>query len=125
VFKHSFKSPYWAYSENEREEKVRNDFLKAYSDWEPDKEVLAAEAKFNELQDSVTLKLLRSTRLALEKIEEYFRTAEKEDINTIVKNSKELGNLVQSLDKLEKQVQKEQLENASIRGSSEIGLFEL
>ena len=125
VFMHSFQSPYLAYSASEREERVINDFLKDFKDWSPDEMVQAAVKKYNELQDSVSLKLLRSTRLALEKIEEYFREASKEDINTIVKNSKELGNLVQSLDKLEKQVQKEQLDSGSIRGSSEIGLFEI
>ena len=125
VFKHAFKSPYQAYNEAEREKKIREDFLSEYKDWEPDTAVKAAEKKYNELQDTVILRLLRSTKIALEKIEEYFKNANPEDINTIVKNSKELGNLAQSLDKLEKQVQKEQLEANSIRGQSEIGLFEL
>lgn len=125
VFMYSYQSPYQAYSEKEREEKVREDFLKDFPEWEPDELVQAAIKKYQELQDSVSLRLLRSTKLALETIEEYFKTANPEDISTIVKNAKELGNLVQSLDKLEKQVQKEQLENANIRGSSEVGLFEL
>jgi len=125
VFMHSFKSPYAAYNEGERKTKVTEDFLKGVKNWEPDEEVKAAIEKYLELQDSVSLRLFRSTRLALEKIEEYFREADKNDINTIVKNSKELGNLVQSLDKLEKQVQKEQLESTSIRGQSEAGLFEI
>jgi len=125
VFMYSFQSPYLAYSESERESRIIKDFLKGFENWEPDKIVKAAVKKYNELQDSVSLKLLRSTRIALEKIEEYFRGASKEEINTIVKNSKELGNLVQSLDKLERQVQKEQLDSGSIRGNSEIGLFEI
>jgi len=125
VFMYSFKSPYTAYNEEERRVKVLEDFLKEYKGWKPDKEVEAAIKKYLELQDSISLRLFRATRLALEKIEEYFREADKSDINTIVKNSKELGNLVQSLDKLEKQVQKEQLESSSIRGQSEAGLFEL
>ena len=125
VFLHSYQSPYQAYSEKEREKKVLEDFFKGVEDWKPDDKVKAAIKKYKELQDSVSLRLLRSTKLALETIEEYFKTANPEDISTIVKNAKELGNLVQSLDKLEKQVQKEQLENASVRGSSEVGLFEL
>jgi len=125
VFMYSFQSPYLAYSATDRESRIITDFLSDYEDWKPDELVQKAVKKYNELQDSVSLKLLRSTRLALEKIEEYFRDASKEDINTIVKNSKELGNLVQSLDKLERQVQKEQLDSGSIRGSSEVGLFEI
>ena len=125
VFMHSFQSPYQAYSEKERENKVREDFLKDLPEWEPDELVRKAIDKYLELQDSISLRLLRSTRLALETIEEYFKNANAEDISTIVKNAKELGNLVQSLDKLEKQVQKEQLEASNIRGQTEIGLFEL
>ena len=125
VFMYSYQSPYQAYSEGEREEKVRGDFLKDFPDWEPDEAVLAAINKYHELQDSISLRLLRSTKLALETIEEYFKTANPEDITIIVKNAKELGNLVQSLDKLEKQVQKEQLEASSVRGQTEVGLFEL
>jgi len=125
VFMYSFQSPYQAYSEKEREQKVREDFLTKFEKWEPDDAVKDAIVKFNDLQDSVSLRLLRSTKLALETIEEYFKTANPEDISTIVKNAKELGNLVQSLDKLERQVQKEQLEASSIRGQTEVGLFEL
>ncbi len=125
VFLYSYQSPYQAYSENEREERVIKDFFKGVPDWKPDELVQAAIDKYKELQDSVSLRLLRSTKLALETIEEYFKSANPDDITTIVKNAKELGNLVQSLDKLEKQVQKEQLDSGSVRGSSEVGLFEL
>lgn len=125
VFMYSFQSPYQAYSERDREGKILNDYFLELPDWKPDKVVIAAIRKYKELQDSVSLRLLRSTKLALETIESYFETASPEDISIIVKNAKELGNLVQSLDKLEKQVQKEQLDKASVRGSSEIGLFEI
>jgi len=125
VFLYSYQSPYQAYSETEREKKIREDFLKDFPEWKPDDAVKDAIVKYNDLQDSVSLRLLRSTKLALETIEEYFKTANPDDITTIVRNAKELGNLVQSLDKLEKQVQKEQLDSGSVRGSSEVGLFEL
>lgn len=125
VFMHSFKSPYQAYNESEREVKILRDYFKDLPNWKPDEEVLKAIAKYNELQDSVTLRLLKSTKLALETIEEYFKTAVPSDITTIIKNAKELGNLVQSLDKLEKQVQKEQLETANVRGGNEVGYFEI
>ena len=126
VFMHSFQSPYQAYSEKDREGKILEDYFKDIPDWEPDKYVQKAIKKYKELQDSVSLRLLRSTKLALETIEAYFENAQPEDIGTIVRNAKELGNLVQSLDKLEKQVQKEQLDKTSAtRGSSEVGLFEI
>lgn len=125
VFMHSFQSPYQAYAEKDREGKIMEDFFKDFKEWQPDDSVEAAIKKYHELQDSISLRLLRSTLLALETIEEYFKSATPSDINTIVKNAKELGGLVQSLEKLKRQVQKEQLEVTSIRGQSEAGLFEI
>lgn len=125
VFLYDYRSPYQAYQETERHKKILQDYFADAPDWKPDKEVLAAIKRFEEFQDSASLRLLRSTKLALEAINEYFKNAGPEDIDKIVKNAKDLGNLVQSLDKLEQQVQKEQLDNNSIRGGQDIGLFEL
>ena len=124
VFLHSFQSPYQAYSEKERDKKILNDYFKDEPNWKPDKVVKAAVDRFLELQDSLALKLLRSTKMALETMEQFFASATVDDVDKIVKNAKELGNLVQSLDKLEKQVQAEQTERRG-RGDKEIGLFEL
>jgi len=125
VFLYDYRSPYQAYPEGEREKKIKEDYFSDEPDWEPDKAVQAAIDRFEEFQDSTTLRLLRSTKYALESINEYFKTASPDNIDKIVKNAKELGNLVQSLEKLEQQVQKEQLEKSSARGGQDIGLFEL
>lgn len=125
VFLHDYRSPYQAYPEKEREKRIIQDYFPDEPKWKPDKEVKAAIKRFEEFQDSATLRLLRSTKYALEAINEYFKTANPENIDKIVKNAKELGNLVQSLDKLEQQVQKEQLEKNSARGGQDIGAFEL
>lgn len=125
VFLHDYRSPYQAYSEKERVSHIMQDYFKDLPDWEPDAAVKAAIKRFEEFQDSAALRLLRSTKLALDTINDYFKTAGPDDIDKIVKNAKELGNLVQSLDKLEQQVQKEQLDKTAIRGNREVGLFEL
>ena len=125
VFLYDYRSPYQAYSESERESRILKDYFADEPDWAPDEVVKAAIKRFEEFQDSAALRLLRATKLALEAINEFFKNADASDIDKIVKNAKELGNLVQSLDKLEQQVQKEQLEKSSIRGGMEIGLFEL
>ena len=125
VFLYSFTSPYQAYAEKEREARIIKDYFGDMPSWKPDETVKAAITKYKEMQDTIALKLLRSTKLALETMQEFFENATADDIDKIVKNAKELGNLVQSLDKLERQVQKEQLESASIRGGQGIGLFEL
>lgn len=124
VFKHGFNSPYQAYSEKDREKKILNDYFKDMPGWKPDATVKKAEKKYNELQDSVSLRMLRTSKKALEKIEEFFEHADPDQVDKIVKNAKELGNLIQSLNKLEDQVRKEQHEKASARGGEDIGLFE-
>lgn len=125
VFKHSFHSPYNAYSTKDKEKRILKDYFKDMPDWKPDKDVKAAEKKYNELQDSAALRLLRSTKKALEIIEEFFNNSDPDNVDKVVKNAKELGGLLQSLNKLEIQVQKEQKEAASVRGDAEIGLFEI
>lgn len=126
VFMYSHDSPYMAYSITEREEKIIKDYFsdRKYK-WTPDDKVKAAVKKFKELQETPTTRLLTSAKMAIEKLEEYFREADSSDASDIIKNAKELGNLVKSIDVLEKQVKKEQLENTNIRGQAEIGLFEL
>ena len=43
----------------------------------------------------------------------------------VIRNIEKLGNAVKSLYSLEKQVQKEQLESATIRGGNELGMYEV
>lgn len=137
VFMYAFQSPYQAYDEREREVKILKDYFSDIEGWEPDAHVKAAIKKYQELQDSAVLRLFNSTKLALEAINIHFKKvynkvvdSEENDIDIdatidkLVKNAKELGNLVQSLDKLEKQVQAEQTERRG-RGDKELGLFEI
>lgn len=125
VFKHSYQSPYNAYSERDKEIKILGDYFPDQKGWKPDKDIQAAEKKYNELQDSSALRLLRSTRKALEVIEQFFTEAGPDQVDKVVKNAKELGGLIQSLNKLESQVQKEQKEASSVRGDGNLGLFEI
>lgn len=125
VFMYDYRSPYQAYQESEREKYIIKDYFRDVEGWKPDDAIKAAIVRFIEFQDSAALRLLRSTKLALDTINAYFQTAGPDEIDKIVKNAKELGNLVQSLDKLEQQVQKEQLDKTVVRGNREIGLFEL
>lgn len=125
VFLHKFDSPYMAYPEKDREKRILHDYFKDQKGWKPDKEVNAAIKKYNELQDTISLRLLRASKKALEVIEDFFMTAEPDQVDKVVKNAKELGNLILSLDKLEKQVQKEQLESGSVRGGQGTGPFEI
>ena len=126
VFMYGFDSPYLAYSEREREGKIIKDYFadRKYK-WSPDDKVKAAIKKYKEMQETPTTRLLGAAKMAIEKLEDYFKEAESADASDIIKNAKELGNLVKSIDILEKQVKKEQLEHTNVRGGQEIGLFEL
>ena len=133
VFLHSFQSPYQAYSEADREDRIIRDFFD--EGWQPDDLIKEGVKKYLELQDSAVLRLFNSTRLALEAINVHFKKVYDKvmdsdgdmdvDIDKLVKNAERLGNLVQSLEKLKQQVQKEQSESATIRGGQSVGLFEL
>lgn len=124
VFLYDFKSPYQAYSEKDREKRVLADFIEDKK-WKPDSDVKKAISKFHDLQHTANSRLLRAAKVAADKLTEYFENADPDKANDIVRNLKELAGVVKSLDMLEKQVQKEQLERNSARGGSDIGLFEL
>jgi len=125
VFRYGFHSPYAAYSEDEMEKKIIGDFFPDNPNWQPDKDLQIAIKKYNELQDSVALRALRAAKIGLDKTNEYFLTATSDKASEILKIAKDLGPTIKSIDMLTKQVEKEQLENSSIRGGEGIGLFEM
>jgi len=123
VFMYDFKSPYHAYVEREREVHILKDYIKD-SKWRPDKKVKAAISKFKELQHTANSRLLEAAKIAADKLTDYFREIDSSSANDIVRNLKELAGVVKSLDALEKQVQREQLEANMARGGQDIGHFE-
>jgi len=125
VFMYDFTSPYQSYNEAERKEKIVKDYLKDIPKWKPDKLVNMAIKKFNELQSTPTLKLLRAVQNSMEMVTNFFNTAEEKDVNNIMKHSEKIGHLVKSIDILTKQVEKEMAENSAVRGGQGIGMFEL
>ena len=125
VFMYDYRSPYRDYSERDREQKVRRDCFPEESDWVPDKEIQKAIKRFRELQETANSRLLKAAKIAADKLAEYFNNVDSSAASEIVRNLKELGTVVKSLDTLEKQVQKEQLEKNNIRGGQEVGLFEV
>jgi len=125
VFMYDYRSPYRDYSEEDREQKIRQDCFPGQPDWVPDKAVKKGIERFKEFQDTTNSRLLKAAKVAADKLTEYFRNVDSSAASEIVRNLKELGTVVKSLDSLEKQVQKEQLEQNSIRGGQEVGLFEV
>ena len=125
VFMYGFHSPYSAYNEDDKEKKILQDYFPDNPNWRPDKDMVLAIEKYKELQDSVALRALKAAKIGLDKAAEYFETVSSDRASDILRIAKELGPTVKSLDMLTKQVEKEQLENSSIRGGEGIGLFEM
>jgi len=132
VFMYDFSSPYNSYNEKEREDRIIKDYfevtptdkLKSIK-WKPDKLVKAAIQKFNELQETPTLRLLRAVKKSMQIVTDFFQEAEPSDINNIMKHTEKIGQLVKSIELLTKQVEKEMSETSSVRGGQGIGMFEL
>ena len=124
VFMYGFHSPYSAYSEEDKECKILEDFF-PNGRWKPDKVVQEAIIKYNELQDSVALRALRAAKIGLDKTNAYFDNVSPDRAADILKIAKDLGPTIKSIDMLTKQVEREQLENSAVRGGEGIGLFEM
>jgi hypothetical protein len=134
VFLYSFKSPYLAYSEKDRRIKILQDHF-AGEKWEPDDEVKVAIKRYNELQETATTRLLNASLRLCDKVTEYFDSIDFNEkdrmgkpihtLNDVVKNMKDVGPVVKSLESLKDQVLKEQMDKSIIRGGTDIGLFEI
>jgi hypothetical protein len=115
------KNPYNSYSTKDKEDKVKADTIKG----EPDEVVKKAMERYKEMQMTTTSRLMIAAKKASEVLAEYFEQAKSEDATEVIRNIEKLGNAVKSLYILEQQVQKEQLENARIRGGNELGMYEV
>lgn len=127
----STKNPYNAYSDTDKEKKVRKDTIKK----EPDKFIKDAIERYKEFQNTTNTRLLIGARSAADKLAGYFETVDFSKVDSYGKpiysardlssNLKEVGNIVKSLVQLDKQVQREQLDQQVVRGGNEIGMYEL
>ena len=134
IFLCDYKSPYNAYNEVEKPRVIKEDFIKN-SKWEPDKVILDAIKKYENLQQTTNTRLLRSAKKGAEKLAEYFEGVDfsiLDDNGKPIYTAKDLasnlgavGNIVKSLVQLERQVQSEQVEISNVRGKSGIGEYEL
>lgn len=113
-----YKSAYTAYPEEEREVKIKSDFIRD-DKWSPDSLVHAAIEKYKELQVTPTLRLLLSAKTAADKLGKFFLTQDPEHRN-YTSNLEKLGKIVESLDKLEDRVKKEETNTNRVRGGGSV-----
>jgi hypothetical protein len=113
-----YKSVYTAYPLEEREDKIKKDFIRNEK-WVKDAAVDAAIKKYDELQMTPVLRMLHSAKVASEKLSAYFISEDPEH-RSYTSNLEKLGKIIESIDKLEDRVKREETSTSRIRGGGDI-----
>jgi len=121
-FKYDFKSPYRnSYEEEELEERLLKDVLQVTS-WKPSDLVQKAETKYQELQQTKSLKTLQSAENALTQISYYFNdfdinsipeASKHQAVNNMMRNLKELDDVIGKIESARKRVESELISRSS------------
>lgn len=113
-----YKSPYYSYPEDVREEQVIKDFVRDPK-WKVTEEIKQACIKYNEFQETPVIRMVKAGRKAVEKLIKFF---EDEGYNhkSFTSNLEKMGNIIKSLDVLEERAKKENVTTEKIRGGGEI-----
>lgn len=128
VWRYKWNTPYEAYPEDERTQRVAKDVFKV-ENYTPTAEVQELAKRFVEFQETPGTRLLSASQTAAEGLVKTLKEYSKEamDIDTAIKVTKilkDVGNMVKSLDIAMKQAKAEQLETGRVKGGGVIGLYE-
>lgn len=130
-----YTSPYRrSYSIFDLEKVIKADFIKDPK-WVPDELVQRGIKKYEDLQNTISTRILASAKIGAEKLAKYFEDVDFTDLDDngrpkftakeLASNLAAVGNIVKSLLSLENQVRSEQMEQSNVRGKSEINDYEL
>jgi hypothetical protein len=124
-FMADYKSIYASYPESTRTSQIITDTIKD-SSWKPDDVIKAALVKYEELQQTPTLRLLKSARHALEEACNYYNEVKPNDRNIVAISGsiEKIGKIAESLDKLEDKIKREIQTEGRSKGNREINPFE-
>jgi hypothetical protein len=128
-------NPYRSMAEDERERILKRDVL-GKEDYVVDEKLQKAIDTFTKLKETTSSRLLKSAKIAADKLADYFENKvnfDELDVNgkpmysarDLASNLGAVGKIIESLKKLEDQVIKEQADGGLARGGLEIGDFEL
>lgn len=128
VWRYKWNTPYEAYPEDERTQRVAKDVFKV-ENYTPTAEVQELAKRFVEFQETPGTRLLSASQTAAEGLVKTLKEYSKEamDIDTAIKVTKilkDVGNMVKSLDIAMKQAKAEQLETGRVKGGGVVGLYE-
>ncbi len=129
-----YQSIYLSYTKDIREERLNEDFMGSKT-YKPDKLVIAAMEKYDELQQTPTMNFLKAARNAMQATEEYFNSIDYFKLDhtgkpvykgtEITKMLKDCSGIKDSIDKLIEAVKKEQSNGATQRGGGVGGSMEM
>mgnify|MGYP001558658108 CR=1 FL=1 len=112
-FSADYKSTYLAYPESTRLTQLVQDIFKDDS-WKPDDIVKAAITKYEELQQTPTLRMLKGARKAQEAITKYYEDISQDpdkvnfkSVGAIAMSLEKMGKIAESIDKLEDKIRRE------------------
>ncbi len=127
------KSLYNSYDTETKEEIVKRDYI-GDEKWKPTKEVLAAITKYQEFQNTPTMKFLDANKNAMNSLTKYFNEIDwneldesgkpKYKVKEVTSAVKDAGGIIDNIDKLIEKVAKEQSLGSKVRGGSVGGLME-
>lgn len=132
VFMRSFKSPYKDMTEEDRMMYLKRDIF-GNTKWEPDEKVLEAMDIYRKMQETPLTRFLDANLKNIDKMTKFLDSMTFEGKNDtqaikmlegMIKANEKAGNMFKSIIALKKQVQSE-MEDVSIRGNNDIGLYEL
>lgn len=119
-FMSDYKSPYNNYLEQERKDIVKKDFMNDEK-YQETEQVKAAIAKYESLQETPSMRMLKASRKAQEKITKYFETGVCDiDVRELMMTLASIGKSIESVDKVEEKVKKEITNAEKIRGGGQI-----
>jgi len=129
----SIRSPYKDFASDERDSVLKEDIF-GDAKWKPSLLVEEAIKAFDSLTETTSTRLLRSAKIATEKLAKYFEEVDftkMDNYGKPVYSARELasnlgtvGNIVKSLGALESAVKKEQMDGNRVRGGSDVNYFE-
>tara|TARA_R110000744_G_scaffold37336_2_gene85632 strand:- start:108 stop:647 length:540 start_codon:yes stop_codon:yes gene_type:complete len=128
-----YMSPYAVYPNTRRKDVIIKDYIQD-EEWKETEDVKLAMERYLDFQETHTMRLMRAAKGASDKLAGYFETIDflKVDDNgkpiytakDVAVNLEKVGNIVDSLDKLETRIKKEVRTDSRVRGGGEIGMYE-
>lgn len=128
IWRYKWNTPYEAYPEKERTQKIAKDIFKV-DDWKEPAHITELSKRFIEFQETPGTRLLTASRSAAEGLTEALNMYSEHgmDIDTAIKVTrilKDVGNIVKSLDMAMKQAKAEQADAGRVKGGGQLGLYE-